>query len=235
MRDLHGYKVIGKTEVRILIFGLKRIMKTINRLPLSYKDRLQEILDTSWRVLKSRFIDGRHVISKEAPFQHYFAHIITTIGDDYCTHRDDIFLVDLETKCGNFKGRTEYLDISCHFPRKKESCAIELKFKTAKQGAQDYGRIDAYVDVEALEHAKMNHDYNFGKFYMITDSPTYVNKSKKGVGTIFCMRDNAHTSANGPFHYSQCKGREDVKVTLSGNYIFEWEKIGGWYFLELTI
>jgi hypothetical protein len=210
-------------------------MKTENRLPLSYGERLHEILDTSWRILKSRFLDGRHVISQEAPFQHYFAHILTTIGDNYCTHRDDVFLVDLETKCQKFKGKTKYLDITCHFPRENVSCAIELKFKTAQQGAQDFGRIDAYVDIEALEYARKNSGFAFGKFYMITNSATYINKSKKGVGTVFCMHDKAQTIANGIFHCPHSKGREHVKVTLSESYIFEWEKIGDWYFLELTI
>ena len=210
-------------------------MKTENRLPLSYKDRLHEILDISWRVLKSRFLDGRHVISQEAPFQHYFAHILTTIGDSYCTHRDDVFLVDLETKCHDIKGKTKYLDITCHFPQKSASCAIELKFKTAQQGAQDHGRIDAYVDIEALEHAKMHHRFDFGKFYMITNSTAYVNQSRIGVGTVFCMHDNAQISANATFHCPQSKGREHVKVILTTSYTFEWEKIGDWYFLELTI
>lgn len=144
-------------------------------------------------------------------------------------------MVDLETKCHDIKGKTKYLDITCHFPRKNVSCAIELKFKTAQQSAQDHGRIDAYVDIEALEHAKMHHGFDFGKFYMITNSTAYINKSGRGVGTVFHMHDNSETSANTTFHCPQRKGREHVEVVLSGVYKFEWEKIGDWYFLELTI
>jgi len=209
-------------------------MKTADRLPISYSDRIKEILNASWRVLKTRFIEGRHEISKEAPFQHYFAHIISTVGETYCTRRDDIFLVDLETKITGVKGKTKYLDITCSFPNENVLCAIELKFKTAKQGAQDHGRIDAFVDIEALEIA-CKRGYSLGRFYMITDSTPYVNRSKKGVGTVFTTYNGAVTPAKHQFHCPKSKGREDVKVFLNNSYTFEWEQIDDWYFLELEI
>ena len=56
----------------------------------------------------------------------------------------------METKCENINGKPKYIDISCGFID-KINCAIELKFKTAQQGAQDHGRIDAYRDIYALE------------------------------------------------------------------------------------
>ena len=209
-------------------------MKTPDRLPSEYSQRVAEILDASWRTLKARFIEGRHIISKEAPFQHYFAHIISTIGETYCTKRSDLFMVDLETKLDDVKGKSKYLDITCSFPNEKASCAIELKFKTAKQGAQDHGRIDAFVDIEALEIA-CRHGYSFGRFYMITDSTPYINKSKKGVGTVFTTHDGAVTPKEHKFHCPNSKGREHVIVNLSASYSFQWENIGNWYFLELSI
>lgn len=209
-------------------------MKQNNTLPSSYTDRLREILDISWRVLKTRFVEGRHNVTKEAPFQHYFAHIISNIGDAYCTKRDDIFLVDLETKCGNVKGKTKYFDITCNFPVQRRSCAIELKFKTARQGAQDHGRIDSFADIEALEIA-CRKTYDFGRFYMITDSTPYVNQSRKGVGTVFTTHDGAITKPNQKFHCPNSKGRENIVVNLSNPYHFEWEKIKKWYFLEIKV
>lgn len=204
-------------------------------LPHDYSKRLAEVLDVSWRILKSRFIAGRHVISKEAPFQHYFARIISTVGETYCTSRDDRFLVDLETRLEDIKGKAKYIDMTCEFPQQHVSCAVELKFKTAKQGAQDYGRIDAFVDIEALELACLQNSYDFGRFYMITDSKPYVRQSKRGVGTVFTTHDGASTSAEQRFHFAQCKGREDVKVQLSNPYKFHWEQHREWYFLELNV
>lgn len=209
-------------------------MKNQNTLPASYSERIDEILNLSWRSLKSKFIDGRHEIPREAPFQHYFANIISSIGDTYCTNREDIFLVDLETKLDNVKRKSKYIDITCSFPKQKTSCAIELKFKTAKQGAQDHGRIDVFVDIEALEIA-CTKGYDIGRFYMITNSTPYINKSSRGVGTVFTTYDGAITKSGHIFHCPQSKGREHVKVTLNSSYHFEWEKINDWYFLALKI
>jgi hypothetical protein len=207
-------------------------MKKVDTLAENYTDRISDILDISWRVLKSRFIDGRHEISKEAPFQHYFAHTISTIGESFCSKREDIFHVDLETKIDGIKGKSKYLDITCGFPNHKASCAIELKFKTARQGAQDHGRIDAFVDIEALELV-CDRIFNFGRFYMITDSTPYINKSKKGVGTVFATHDGSIINP-GEYHYPSM-GREHVHVTLRNTYTFEWEKINEWYFLQINI
>jgi hypothetical protein len=206
-------------------------MKQADVLSNSYTERLDEILKIAWRVLKTRFIEGRHEISKEAPFQHYFANIITTVGDSFCTKREDIFLVDLERKCEGIKGKNKYIDITCEFPG-KASCAIELKFKTNRQGAQDHGRIDAFVDIEALELVCKG-QFDVGRFYMITDSTPYINESQRGVGTVFKTHDGAMISS-GEYHYPS-KGRDDVVVKLSGEYVFEWEQVGGWYFLQVNI
>lgn len=209
-------------------------MKTQDILPKSYSRRIDEILNSSWRVLKTRFVEGRHQFLKEAPFQHYFAHIISTIGETYCTKRNDIFLVDLETKVLQVRGRTKYIDITCSFPEEEVSCAIELKFKTARQGAQDHGRIDAFVDIEALEIA-CQRDFQLGRFYMITNSTPYINQSNRGVGTVFTTHDGAVTPAGHTFQCPQSKGREHVKVHLRDSYEFQWEQIGDWYFLELNV
>jgi hypothetical protein len=204
------------------------------RIPTDYTERLRLILHEAWRVLKSQFLDGRYPVHTEAPFQHYFAQIIGSLGSLYCTRREDTFILDLESKCVNIKGKNKYIDITCGFPVEQVSCAIELKFKTAKQGAQDHGRIDMYVDIEAVELACLQ-EYTFGKFYAITDSTPYVNRSKKGVGAVFCTHHGAKTAVGQQFACPQSKGREDVAVNLRNAYTFEWEQIDEWYFLELDI
>lgn len=208
-------------------------LNTPNLLSLDHKIRILSILDDSWKIFKSKFIHGRHPVLKEAPFQHHFANIISTVGGLYCIERADSFFVDLETRCENIKNKSKYLDITCSFSNSDVTCAIELKFKTAKQGAQDHGRIDAYVDIEALELA-CKAGYTFGKFYMITDSITYVNQSRKGVGTVFATHHGFESPINHKFCYPS-KGRELVEVCLGYSYRFDWEKIGEWYFLDLTI
>jgi hypothetical protein len=208
-------------------------MKTPQQLDVSHKPRLKHVVDQSWLILKSRFLQKRHDIPLEAPFQHYFAHILSAYGDLCCTGRDDLFLVDLECKmAGNAQSR-EYLDIGCSFAGRAK-CAIELKFKTAKQGAQDHGRIDAYQDIEALERACRS-GYDFGRFYMITDSSVYVTAPRGIVGRVFDTHDGHQTVAGDTFHCPQCAGRSSVCLTLTNSYAFQWETIGQFHFLEVHV
>ena len=196
-------------------------MKEKDIVNFDYTERLKEVLDISWKIFKSQFIYGRHEINKEAPFQHHFAQIIRNIGNLFSIAEKDLFKVDLETKCENINGKPKYIDISCGFID-KINCAIELKFKTAQQGAQDHGRIDAYRDIYALELVTEKL-FNLGKFYMITNSTPYINQSKKGVGTVFATH-NEHVTEKGKEFWYDSKGREDVRFTLRDSYHFEWEK-----------
>lgn len=207
-------------------------MKEKEIIEFDYSKRLNEVLDLSWKIFKSQFIHGRHEINKEAPFQHHFAQIIRNIGNLYSIAEKDLFKVDLETKCENINGKSKYIDVSCEFVDQIK-CAIELKFKTAQQGAQDHGRIDAYVDINALEQVTESL-FHSGKFYMITNSTTYINQSKKGVGTVFATH-NGNVTEKGKEYWYDSKGREHVRLTLRNSYHFEWEKINNWYFLDLTV
>jgi hypothetical protein len=201
-------------------------------LQFEYKQRLHQVLNTAWTVFKSQFINNRYLISTEAPFQFHFADVIKKVGNLYCLKREDQFLVDLETRCKNIKGKTKYFDITCEFLNQL-NCAIELKFKTSIQGAQDHGRIDIYSDIEALEIACKD-KFSLGKLYVITDSAPYVNQSKIGVGTVFPTHHQYTTEPNKEL-WINCKGREHVKVNLENTYTFNWEKFDKWYFLEISV
>lgn len=201
-------------------------------IPYKYDERLSSVMDLSWKIFKSQFLNKRHPISKEAPFQFHFADIIRQVGNLHCLTKDDVFLVDLETKCININGKTKYLDITCEFIN-HISCAIELKFKTDAQGAQDHGRIDIYSDIQALELV-CSELYNVGRFYTITDSAPYINQSKKGVGVLFPTHNGHITQLNKEIQ-SLSKGRENIIINLKDTYTFQWENINGWYFLELII
>ncbi len=197
-------------------------MTTKNSIPFNYNERLDLVMTSAWTIFKAQFLHNRHYISTEAPFQHHFADIIRQVGNLFCLTREDVFLVDLETRCKNIKEKRKYLDISCEFVN-QISCAIELKFKKASQGAQDHGRIDIYTDIEALELVCTD-KFQLGKFYAITDSTPYINQSKIGVGTIFPTHHGHVTEANKSF-WTSSKGREHVTVNLKNSYAFNWEKL----------
>ena len=209
-------------------------MNSVPTIPKDYILRLQQVVDESWRIFQSQFLHGRHPVTTEAPFQHHFANVLSSVGALYCTSREDIFHVDLETKVPDVKGKNKYLDITCSFPLENVSCAIELKFKTAKQGAQDHGRIDAYVDIEALELVT-NSGFDFGRFFMITNSKTYLHVSTMGVGTVFCLHDGYTIPANEEFNYPTCHGREHVVTTFKQSHTLSWQQAAEWYFLAVNI
>jgi hypothetical protein len=102
----------------------------------------------------------------------------------------------LESKLENIKEKLKYIDLTSQFD-KIIKCGIELKFKLKKQGApQDWGRIDAYVDIESLEIAVLEQKkFDWGKFYLITNDTAYINKSTSGSGTIYCLHDRYKTVA----------------------------------------
>ena len=225
-------------------------MKNPDIIPTDDNKRIEEILKLSWRILKTRFIEKRYEISSEAPFQHYFAHIISTIGDTYCITRTEKFMVDLEVKLegknNNDEVKKSYIDITCGFSRggkdSQEKTAIELKFKTKKQGASNDGKNNVFQDIERLEKTINEPSFGQGRFYMITDLQTYANKSKKGLGTVFRIHDGAETQANEEFYYPDSTSKKNVKVTLDDPYSFNWEKIDKkttkkeeWYFLEIPV
>ena len=198
---------------------------------LDYETRLDAVMALAWSIFKAQFINERNFIRTEAPFQYHFADIIKQVGNLHCFTRKDIFLVDLETQCKNIKGKTKYVDITCQFVD-QINCAIELKFKK-ESSPYDHGRIDIYVDIEALELV-CNDTFNVGKFYAITNSKPYVNPSKVGVGTVFPTHDGHVTEANKSL-WANCEGRKHITVNLKNSYTFNWEKINEWYFLELTV
>ena len=140
----------------------------------------------------------------------------------------------METRAENVKGKNKYLDITCEFQNTGVSCAIELKFKTEQQGAQDHGRIDAYVDIEALELVTED-KFTFGQFYMITNSKTYLHKSTRGVGTVFGVNHGFQITPNVEIAYPDSKGREHVALQFRNPYTFNWEISGDWYFLAVEI
>ncbi len=208
-------------------------MKTINP-----KDKLEIVVNEAWKIFKFQFLNERFSVTKEAPFQHYFGHILKNIGDLYCFSRNEIFLVDLETKEEKLLGKNKYIDITIGFyenGKAKVKGAIELKFKKKSQGADDFARIDSYVDIQSLEHC-LEKDYDISYFCMIADYDIYIKKSREGTtGQIFSMRNNYTPPINVPITNPKCKGRHDTVVTLKSPHTFVWETIDTYQFLLLPI
>ena len=227
-------------------------MKEVQLIATNYVSRMKEILDEAWKIFKAQFIYKRNDIDKEAPFQLQFASIIKNVGELYSIKPGEQFFVGMETKCEDIKedGKPKYVDITCGFRSGNEpefSCAIELKFKTRQQSAQDIGRINVYQDLEALEQVCRKGGYDIGKFYMITDSRVYTVMGKGEVADQFMIYDGYLTDGNTIHIHDEpeWKNNKYCKVELKNQYKFEWEhsercddkknNLKDWYFLELDI
>ncbi|MBK1791704.1 hypothetical protein [Persicirhabdus sediminis] len=147
-----------------------------------------------------------------------------------------MFIVDLEERLEDIKGKRKFIDIVCGYENSNTYCAIELKFKTKKQAAQNLGRIDAYIDIEAVELATEKKEFSLGYFFMITDASEYIKPSRSGVGTRFQLHEGASIT---PGEYNtrglKCAGRENVKLELKGSYKINWDVEKKWHFLCLPI
>lgn len=210
-------------------------------IPADPELRMAALLDTAWAMFIDRFVAGRHEIRTEAPFQLHFAALLAQLGQLYCLDSKDIFRVDVErTYPTKANGSLKYVDIVCEAEwwtagvRRSVTAPIEMKFKTARQGAQDHGRIDAYVDIEAVERVVASVPIGVGRFYMITDCGTYTRRSSIGVGTVFPTHDGC---VAGPCTGlgTNSKGRQSVKVSIRGSYPFNWHPRAGWWFLAIPI
>lgn len=201
-------------------------------------EKMEIVIKESWNIFKCKFMNERFNVTKEAPFQHHLANIIKSVGDLYCFSRTEMFLVDLETKIDNIKQKTKFVDITCYFYKDGKVTskgAIELKFKKKSQGADDFARIDSYVDIEALEKC-LDYGFNVAYFGMITDNSIYTRKSaERTTGEIFSMRNGYTAPVNTPISNPNCKGRSEVVVTLKYPHEFTWNSIDMHNYLLLPV
>ncbi|MED3550129.1 hypothetical protein [Cytobacillus praedii] len=205
---------------------------------LDPNEKLELIIKKSWELFISQYVCGRIIVTKEAPFQHNFANIIKQMGELHCFSRNDQFFVDLEEKESDILGKNKYIDIVCSLSiggEKTSKAAIELKFKKKSQGADDEARIDAYVDIQSLEHC-LDKDYELAYFFMITDNPAYTKASMKidSTASQFSIRDNFNTPINIEL-LPKLKSRSSVRIYLRRQHVLKWEKNEDSYFLMVPI
>ncbi|MFP7493984.1 hypothetical protein SFC66_09380 [Terribacillus saccharophilus] len=200
--------------------------------------KLDEVICKSWELFIQQFVQGRYSITKEAPFQFHFADTINKVGNLYCFKRGESFSVDLETRMEGILGKNKYIDITCAFYHGGEiptaSAAIELKFKKNSQGADDEARIDAYLDIQALEACADHFDLAY--FFMITESAAYSKPSIKVGSTadIFSMR-NDYSPPVDKVLIPKLKSRSKNRIIFKSAHVFQWKSVGNNVFLKLDI
>ena len=231
-------------------------MEEVKLIANDYLSRINEILDEAWKIFQSQFLNHKIDIRSEAPFQLHFANIIKSIGELYTIKPEEQFYVNREVRFdkGKKDDRPKIVDITMGFKVFEEcpestnlykvneyNCAIELKFKTKEQGAQNIGRINVYQDLEALEQVCKSDRYSFGKFYMITNDIIYTKEPKQNSRIKDYNISDGHKTTPGIIAKYEGKVGEKSDyhdIVLEESYEFKWEycqdyKKDTWYFLEM--
>lgn len=150
---------------------------------LTLKERLIEIVETSYRILCNKIVSQSIRIPNEASFQLHFGVILKQIGHLYEFEDGDRFSIQLEDvqsinstqKSKNGNARCDIM-LSLRNSTAEYSIAIELKhFKKSEGETITANRFSILCDIENLENYKKANSKLEGFLIIYTDNPNYAN------------------------------------------------------------
>ena len=209
----------------------------------NFKNRLIEIIETSFRLLEMKTANGGIISKNEASFQLELGYILKVVGQLYEFQPNEKFhlelenYIDLKTKSIKSKSKKARVDIYLEFgnENQKIKSAIELKFLKKQNHREPNNRYDVFKDISNLEAYKEN-GIDLCYFYISTDHSHYVNQEYYSPDTSdFDFRNGANYISGNQLEYKTAKPYGQP-ITLKGNYHFKWsnqrEKL---YFMKLKI
>lgn len=189
---------------------------------LTPKERLTEIIDTSYRILCNKIVSQSIRIPNEASFQLQFGVILKQIGQLYEFEESDRFSIQLEDvqtinitqKSKNGKARCDIM-LSLRSNEVDYSVAIELKhFKKADGETITDNRFSILCDIENLENYKKTNTKLVECFEILyTDNPNYTNPQSTSY-----IKIGEGVKLNTGIHSSNRRS-----VQLEKSYIFKWD------------
>lgn len=209
----------------------------------NFKNRLIEIIKTSFRLLEMKIANGGIISKNEASFQLELGYILKVVGQLYEFQPNEKFhlelenYIDLKTTSIKSKSKKARVDIYLEFgnENQKIKSAIELKFLKKQNHREPNNRYDIFKDISNLEAYKEN-GIDLCYFYISTDHSHYVNQEKYSIDTAdFDFRDGAKYKKGKILSYNTKKPYGDP-IELKGNYEFKWtEPSDNIYFMKLEI
>ena len=198
-------------------------MATFNKI-LTLAERLQEIVDLSYRILCNKVAAGNVSIPNEASMQMQFGTILNSVGKLYEVDKHDRFTIELESpkeieaSAKSSKGIAR-CDIYIALARNKSkaTAAIELKhFRKGPNEAVTDNRFFVLQDLENLEHY-MEKEPKLQCYEIVyTDNLNHtINKAGLTV--------NIGHKAQAPSQLIYTQNRE---VNLKGGHTFLWDIYG---------
>jgi len=209
----------------------------------NFKNRLNEIIETSFRLLEMKIANGGIISKNEASFQLELAYILKVVGQLYEFQPNEKFHLELESyidlKKNSIKSKSKKarVDIYLEFGNDKNKIkgAIELKFLKKKNHREPNNRYDIFKDISNLEAYKEN-GIDLCYFYISTDHSHYVNQKTYSNDTAdFDFRNGTEYKKGTILTYKTAKPY-GVPIKLMGNYKFKWtEPVENVYFMKLKI
>lgn len=128
----------------------------------TFKNRLTEIIETSFRLLEMKIANGGIISQNEASFQLELGYILKVVGQLYEFKPTEKFHLELESyfdlekksiKSNSNKARVDiYLEFGDE--KQKSKGAIELKFLKKRNHREPNNRYDIFKDISNLEAYK---------------------------------------------------------------------------------
>lgn len=203
---------------------------TVNNVPTSKIDRLNFIIDLSWKIFFEKITSGRIKINKESSMQLHYSSILNTIGDLLCILPGETFSLELESSHGR-----KNLDITCRFD--DTSAAIELKcFRKFSNRAQDLDMYDVLVDITRLNGLD---DFEVKRFICLTDHEKYPNGKHGGYSETFSIAHGTEYKSGDvltPPWVGKWKDKSrDHAITVPKDITFNWVEKDGWFYFLLDV
>lgn len=184
------------------------------------KERLNEIVQTSYRLLCNKIVGGVIDVDNESSLQLQLGVIIKTIGQMFEFTPEDRFSIVLEhvvkdetIQTWKSKGKAR-IDVKLTLTDGKETCSavVELKYfpKTEGETVTD-NRFFMLADLENIETYLRLGEADLGYFMLYTTNKNYLSDSRSGVkiGNEDSISGNIESN--------------NRKVFLTGSYKLKWD------------
>lgn len=214
--------LMSKVQLEVKMLG--------DNIPTSKMDRLNFIIDLSWKVFFEKVASGCIKINKESSMQLHYSSILNTIGELFCILPGETFSLELESSYGR-----KNLDITCRFD--DVSAAIELKcFRKSSNRPLDLDMYDVWVDLTRLHGLD---DFHVKRFICLTDYDKYAYGNHRGYAATFSIAHGAEYKSGvilTPEWLGKWKDKSrDHTITVPKDITFNWVEKDGWYYLLLDV
>jgi hypothetical protein len=203
---------------------------TADNIPVSKTDRLNLIIDLSWKVFFEKITSGRIKINKESSMQLHYSSILNAVGELFCILPGETFSLELESSYGR-----KNLDVTCRFD--DISAAIELKcFRKYSNRAHDLDMYDVWVDITRLHGLD---GFQVKRFICLTDHDKYPDGRHRGYSETFSIANGTEYKKGDvltPLWIGKWKDKSrDHVFTVPKDITFKWIGKDGWFYLLLNI